>query len=447
MDYGRALAYDISGLSMLRVHVLRLVFVPLACLAPACGDSKTPVKHLDGGLGDAGQGAGGGHSADAGRSSDAADGGNSCASILATCAGSDDVDGLGNLCLRVASKDEVSTCAAVASECLAYCAGETESSGDAGDLDVAQCKAMGDTCHDFDTGTGLGNLCHEVGHSGNLAWCSAIYDDCVALCGEPTLHDEDAGSRVTFDLRFAAKVGAEDFECGRQYSNVGTAHSTITPVDLRLYVSNIRLVTQEGEQVPVTVDEIAPYQGGGVALLDFSDGAGSCRENDTALNTAVRVSAPAGTYTGVAFSTSVPLELNHRDPLTLPAPFQDLDMTWGWLAGFKFLKLEFQTVSTRVTDAGTSNPTDAGVGDAPVPTGAIDAGTGIDAGTRVDASADANVSTSNDDPTTSSVDTAIDEPVLTILHIGSVACSDSSSDADAAPNSTLSRVPTPIATT
>lgn len=298
--------------------------------------------------------------------------GNDCGPILAACEGKDDVDGLGNLCLRVGSGDDAAVCSILADECAAFCSTGESPTLDGGNVDQELCETMGDTCHEFDEGTGLGHLCHEVGHAGNVTWCGAIYADCVALCGEPAGPDHDhdasdasdAGATQSFTLQFAAKVGAREFACGEQYSNFGSTSSVVTPQDLRFYVSGIRLITSSGERVPVAVDELSPFQGGGVALLDFEDGTGECRTGSEITNTAIQVTAPAGQYSGVAFSTSVPVDLNHGDPLTLPAPLQAGDMTWGWLFGYKFIKAEFVQVlptlgaDTEPLDAGA--PADAG---------------------------------------------------------------------------------------
>lgn len=299
---------------------------------------------------------------------------NDCATITTTCVGKDDVDGLGNLCLRVGASDNAEQCASLAAECESFCGAGEAPSLDGGNIDVETCKAMGDTCHDFDEGAGLGHLCHEVGHGGNLTWCGAIFDECVSLCGEPAVHHEDhdasdasdASATQSFTIQFAAKVGERDFACGEQYANFGSANSVVTPQDLRFYVSGIRLVTQAGEQVPVTVDEVAPFQGGGVALLDFEDSAGDCRNDSPETNTAVAVTAPAGDYTGIAFSTSVPANLNHANPLTAPTPLAPGAMNWGWLLGYKFIKAEFLQVlpivgnETDSLDAATSPVADAG---------------------------------------------------------------------------------------
>jgi hypothetical protein len=301
-----------------------------------------------------------------------------CVDIATACTGKDDVDGLGNLCLRVGSSNNAEECTTLVGECEAFCRDGQSPRIDGGALSEEVCEAMGDTCHDFDEGSGLGHLCHTVGHSENVTWCGAIYDECVALCGNPGPHGHggpdasDASSFQSLTIQFAAKVGDRAFACGEEYSGFGSAGSVVTPQDLRLYVSGIRLVSAAGEHVSVTIDDVAPFQGGGVALLDFEDAAGECRNGSEVTNTAIRVTAPVGEYTGIAFSTSVPKELNHGDPLTLPSPLQAGDMTWGWLFGYKFIKAEFVQVLPVVDGGGEETASGAAVasGDG----GSLDAG-------------------------------------------------------------------------
>ncbi|HTM45218.1 MAG TPA: hypothetical protein VL137_09710 [Polyangiaceae bacterium] len=58
---------------------------------------------------------------------------------------------------------------------------------DSGPIGVIMCDQLGTWCHPFDHTT-LGHTCHETGHTGDVAACAAIYDECVALC-----HPADAG--------------------------------------------------------------------------------------------------------------------------------------------------------------------------------------------------------------------------------------------------------------
>lgn len=321
----------------------------------------------------------------------------SCPQISAACGDFDDPieEGLAGLCARVAAGEDEGQCQAIETRCLAYCAPNSEPETPSIDGDVA-CDAMGDFCHEPDHGGGLENLCHETGHHENPVWCAAIYEECKAVCeglGEADAgshaHDEgdgghsdtegdaslvtgdaDAGNAQTVTLEFKAVFGDELFACGQQYAGQGTPPSVVTPQDLRFYVSNLRLINDRGEQVPFEVEERAPFQGGGVALLDFEDGNGACLNGDPGVNSAIVGSVPRGQYVGIAFSTSVPLSLNHADPTTLPAPLQAGTMSWGWLLGYKFFVAEVAQVSG-------SSDTDAGVNGAGVDAGAPIGGLGL----------------------------------------------------------------------
>lgn len=47
--------------------------------------------------------------------------------------------------------------------------------------------------------------------------------------------------------------------------------------------------------------------------------------------------------TGLAFTLGVPFELNHQNPMSLPAPLNQPDMFWTWQSGHKFLRLEMHS--------------------------------------------------------------------------------------------------------
>jgi uncharacterized repeat protein (TIGR04052 family) len=139
-------------------------------------------------------------------------------------------------------------------------------------------------------------------------------------------------------------VGDEPFGCGNEYPFQGAASTTVTARDFRFYVSDLRLVNDDGDEVPVTVAERAPFQASGVALLDFEDGTEGCADGNAALNHVVTGTVPAGDYVGVVFSLSVPEELNHGNPATAPAPLQAGGMSWGWLMGYRFFVGELAEV-------------------------------------------------------------------------------------------------------
>ncbi len=152
-------------------------------------------------------------------------------------------------------------------------------------------------------------------------------------------------------LNFRAQVGDELFACGEKYADQGSSEVEVTPQDFRFYVSAVRLINSDGEEVPVTLDDRSPWQSPEVALLDFEDGTGSCKNGNPQLNATITGTVPEGEYSGVVLSTAVPLDLNHADPTTLPDPLQAGGMTWGWLFGYKFIRAELLATAAPVGEA------------------------------------------------------------------------------------------------
>ena len=156
------------------------------------------------------------------------------------------------------------------------------------------------------------------------------------------------GEAVTpVSISFAALVGGQPFACGVTYESVGTPPVTVEPRDLRFFVQDLQLLrASDGEPVPVELDVDAPWQAETVALLDFEDSTGACAEGggNPEMRTVITGTVPTDEYDGVAFTIGVPEDLNHGDPLFLPPPLGASSMTWGWLFGFKFIKVELQQV-------------------------------------------------------------------------------------------------------
>lgn len=165
---------------------------------------------------------------------------------------------------------------------------------------------------------------------------------CAAPGGQPV-------SETMVPLRFAAEINGQPFECGRSYSGIGVTGSTITPTDWRMYVSNVRLVDANGRETAARLEQDGQWQHGDVALLDFENGSGPCRNGTAGMRDVVRVIAPAGQYRGVRFTLGVPFELNHADPTVAPAPLNLTAMFWNWQGGYKFVK--FDTATTGLARA------------------------------------------------------------------------------------------------
>ncbi len=166
----------------------------------------------------------------------------------------------------------------------------------------------------------------------------------VSTCAALTLSAAAAAAdSAPVTIRFDAVVGTEAFACGKSYADIGTTHSSITPTDLRLFISGVALLRADGTAVPVTLDQDDLWQYRDVALLDFEDAKGPCRNGTPAVNRSIRGTAPAGDYRGLAFTLGVPFALNHGDATIAPSPLNLTALFWVWNAGYKFLKLDMSS--------------------------------------------------------------------------------------------------------
>lgn len=145
---------------------------------------------------------------------------------------------------------------------------------------------------------------------------------------------------LAVELQFAADVNGQAFSCGTSYASVGTLGTTITPVDFRFYVHNLRLVTSGGVEVPMELDQDGQWQLEDLALLDFENGSGPCVNGTTPTRSVVRGEVPAGEYTGVRFTLGVPASLNHQDQSIAPPPLDIAALFWSWNGGYKFVRAD-----------------------------------------------------------------------------------------------------------
>lgn len=142
-------------------------------------------------------------------------------------------------------------------------------------------------------------------------------------------------------IHFAAKVAEQEAVCGETYENIGMSKSQIEITDLRFYVSNVRLINDTGEEVPLTLEQDKLWQHENIALLDFEDGSAQCRDtgNDPR-NDTVSGSVPNGNYSGLVFDVGIPFEFNHLDSTTAPSPLNVGAMWWYWQDGYKFVRVD-----------------------------------------------------------------------------------------------------------
>jgi uncharacterized repeat protein (TIGR04052 family) len=169
-----------------------------------------------------------------------------------------------------------------------------------------------------------------------LALCASL-----GACG-----DDDDGARADrpVSVEFVARVGGQPFACGATFSGLGTARTTVRPTDFRLYVYDVALVTRDGAEVPLALEQDGLWQRDRLALLDFEDGSGGCAAGNPETNVTVRGSAPArDDYAGLRFRLGVPEEMNHLDAATALPPLNVPGLWWSWKGGYKFVRLDLET--------------------------------------------------------------------------------------------------------
>jgi uncharacterized repeat protein (TIGR04052 family) len=164
----------------------------------------------------------------------------------------------------------------------------------------------------------------------------------VATLATPLARPVSPDSLVPVTINLRGVVGADAFQCGRSYRNIGTTQATITVSDFRFYVHNVRLVNAAGDTVRAPLAKQAPWQDGDVALVDFEDGTGTCANGTPETRTEVTVLAPAGTYRGVAMTLGVPFSRNHGDLASQAPPLSLSRLFWSWNGGYKFLRLDMR---------------------------------------------------------------------------------------------------------
>ncbi len=142
------------------------------------------------------------------------------------------------------------------------------------------------------------------------------------------------------EINFAAAVGDENFTCGGIYDGVGASKSKLRLTDFRFYVSNVRLLKSNGDEVPLALEQDGIWQRDSLALLDFETGDAGCSFGNDLLNSSVRGTAPAGVYTGVRFDLGVPFDMDHGNAESETEPLNLTSMFWNWNGGYKFIRVD-----------------------------------------------------------------------------------------------------------
>ncbi len=128
---------------------------------------------------------------------------------------------------------------------------------------------------------------------------------------------------------------------------------TLTPLGVRFYISEVALLREGGEPVPVDIvtssATVAPY---GVHFFNADDAA----------STTLRLLAPAGEYEGITFLWGLAQPCNTRTPESSAAPLSATsEMTWPH-TGFLFFRYEGRTLFPGTGSAGAAGAGAGGAG-------------------------------------------------------------------------------------
>lgn len=141
-------------------------------------------------------------------------------------------------------------------------------------------------------------------------------------------------------IQFAAKAGTQNVQCGSPITGLGVNGVSAELHDLRVYFSEIALIDDKGNAVPLAL-ETNDWQNKEVALVDLENGAGACADAGTAaMNTQIKGTVPAGTYKGIKLTVGVPGVLNHSDYAIATKPMDVQALAWSWQMGRKFAQIE-----------------------------------------------------------------------------------------------------------
>lgn len=141
---------------------------------------------------------------------------------------------------------------------------------------------------------------------------------------------------------FAIKVGGEQALCGKTYQSIGNgAQQDYQLNDFRYYISDVHLHGADGI-APLTLAKRADgtvYQSSehNVALLGLVQG---CAGGTPISTLSLAGSAKAGSYDELCFNVGLPYDLNHQDVATSPSPMNVTAMSWNWLGGHKFIRVD-----------------------------------------------------------------------------------------------------------
>lgn len=168
----------------------------------------------------------------------------------------------------------------------------------------------------------------------------------LTACGGSSTDSNDGISTRAISIPFEAFAGNTEISCGATLQALGSSGVDASLSDFKFFVHNVRLVTDEGAELTVTLDDIEGWQTDGIALLDFQDYGDSCNTSDEtnakATNTVVhgRVADLPVVIAGIRFTVGVPVSHNHANYALATPPLNTQSMFWSWQGGYKHMRVD-----------------------------------------------------------------------------------------------------------
>jgi uncharacterized repeat protein (TIGR04052 family) len=187
----------------------------------------------------------------------------------------------------------------------------------------------------------------------------------LTACGGSSTDSNNGTASRAISIPFEAFAGTTEISCAATLQSLGVSGVDAALSDFKFFVHNVRLVTDEGAELPVTLDNITGWQTDGIALLDFQDYGDSCNTSDESLAKATntilhgRVADLPVVIAGIRFVVGVPSTHNHSNVATATPPLNLPSMFWNWQGGYKHMRIDVRPSGgiSRPSDGDWSNTT------------------------------------------------------------------------------------------
>lgn len=175
----------------------------------------------------------------------------------------------------------------------------------------------------------------------------------LSACGGSSTNSDSGAATRAISIPFEAYAGSTEISCDASLQGLGIGGADASLADFKIFIHDVRLVTDENTEIPVTLDD-DNWQADGIALLDFQNKGDSCNGDLKPINTSLRGSVPnqSVVIAGIRFRVGVPSSHNHNNVATAPTPLNLPGMFWNWQGGYKHLRFDVRP------DGGVTRPAD-----------------------------------------------------------------------------------------